>query len=76
MKLDEEKPGTIFSLKDQLFNQERVQYLAGLFCAGDELFNASGFVRDVMRNLLEFELKERIVHIASTLEAVRVVTGC
>lgn len=31
MKLDEEKPGTIFSLKDQLFNQERVQYLAGLF---------------------------------------------
>jgi 3-methyladenine DNA glycosylase AlkC len=61
--------GTGFSLKDQLFNRNRVQYLAGLFHAADENFNASGFVRDTMKQLKKLELKERIVHIAVTLES-------
>ena len=62
------RQGTGFSLKDQLFNRNRVQYLAGLFHAADEDFNASGFVRDTMKQLKKLELKARIVHIAVTLE--------
>ncbi|MEQ9410062.1 MAG: hypothetical protein RIK87_20160 [Fuerstiella sp.] len=57
-----------FSLKDQLFNEERVRYLAGLFHAADGTFDATGFVREVMQQLTKLELKQRIVHIAATLE--------
>jgi len=63
-----EKTGSGFSLKDQLFNKDRVQYLAGLFAASDESFDASGFVRDVMKGFKPLELKERIVHITVVLE--------
>ncbi len=62
------KEGTGFSLKDHLFNEQRVQYLAGLFQAADDRFNAAGFVRDTMQQLSQLELKARIVHIASILE--------
>lgn len=57
-----------FSLKDQLFNKERVQYLAGLFQAADPEFASERFASDVMKRLNTLELKERIVHIALTLE--------
>tara|TARA_R110002049_G_scaffold2750_2_gene21484 strand:- start:275470 stop:276615 length:1146 start_codon:yes stop_codon:yes gene_type:complete len=57
-----------FSLKDQLFNRDRVQYLSSLFAASDDSFDASGFVRDTMRGLKQLELKQRIVHIAEQLE--------
>ena len=60
--------GTGFSLKDQLFNGNRVQYLADLFRATDSRFDATGFVSDTMKQLKKLELKERIVHIASHLE--------
>ncbi|MCC6509424.1 MAG: hypothetical protein IT423_09970 [Pirellulaceae bacterium] len=60
--------GTGFSLKDQLFNRDRVEYLAELFRSADSSFNATGFVRDTMQSLLQLELKERIVHIATILE--------
>lgn len=64
-----EKPSTSgFSLKDQLFNKNRVEYLAALFFAADNSFDAPGFVRATMKQLTKLELKERIVHIASTLE--------
>jgi len=53
-----------FSLKDQLFNEGKVRYLAGLF---DEGFDADGFVADVMAELPELELKARITLIAEVL---------
>ena len=63
-----EQKGTGFSLKDELFNQDRVQYLAGLFQAADATFDASGFTRATLKQLTKLELKQRIVHIASVLE--------
>ena len=63
-----EKKGTGFSLKDQLFNKERVEYLAKLFYAADDRFDVAGFVRATMKGFKKRELKERIVHIATVLE--------
>jgi 3-methyladenine DNA glycosylase AlkC len=57
-----------FSLKDQLFNKEKVRYLAGLFDDADPRFDGAGFEADVMARLTEFELKERINWIADCLE--------
>lgn len=62
------KNSTGFSLKDQLFNRERVEYLADIFRAADKRFDASGFISATMRNLKQLELKERITHIATVLE--------
>ncbi len=60
--------GTGFSLKDELFNQTKVHYLASLFKATDPHFKAVQFEKMVMKDLLNLELKERIVHIATHLE--------
>ncbi|MCA9139255.1 MAG: hypothetical protein KDB00_20920 [Planctomycetales bacterium] len=57
-----------FSLKDQLFNRDRVEYLAGRFSATNGDFDAAGFVNGTMRRLNQLELKARIVHIAEQLE--------
>ncbi len=57
-----------FSLKDQLFNLEKTQYLAGLFARADARFDASAFEVAVMGRLLELELKERIAWIAAWLQ--------
>lgn len=57
-----------FSLKDELFNKDRVRYLADLFHAADTRFDVQEFVRGVMKSLKRLELKQRIVHIASVLE--------
>lgn len=56
-----------FSLKDQLFNQEKVRYLAGLFSAADPAFPEKDFDAAVMSRLLGLELKERIAWIAEVL---------
>lgn len=56
-----------FSLKDQLFNAEKVRYLAGLFAAADKDFDRAGFERDVMSQMLDLELKQRIDWIAGCL---------
>lgn len=63
-----DKQGAGFSLKDHLFNAERVQYLADRFHTANSSFNRSGFVRDTMQQLPHLELKARIVHIATSLE--------
>ena len=68
MTEDREPTGTGFSLKDHLFNEERIRYLAELFRTADNRFDASGFVRITMQGLTKLELKQRIVHIASALE--------
>lgn len=57
-----------FSLKDQLFNRERVKYLAGLFLEADPSFDSAGFVKKVMKGFQPLELKQRIVHITQALE--------
>ena len=62
------KSSTGFSLKDHLFNRERVDFLAGLFRASDPRFDAAGFVSKTMSRLNQLELKARITHIALVLE--------
>jgi 3-methyladenine DNA glycosylase AlkC len=58
-----------FSMKDQLFNAEKVRYLAGLFAS--DSFDEDAFQARVMSRLLELELKERMSWIADCLaEAV------
>lgn len=57
-----------FSLKDHLFNRERVSYLARLFESADERFDAGAFVSETVRAFKKLELKERITHIATRLE--------
>jgi len=42
-----------FSLKDQLFNREKVRYLAGLFAQADPAFEAEAFEARVMAQLPE-----------------------
>lgn len=54
-------------MKDQLFNAEKVTYLAGLFSAATDGFDGSRFQADVMGRLTELELKERIAWIAECL---------
>ena len=59
-----------FSLKDQLFNDEKTRYLAGLFAKADAPFDADAFHAKVMSRLLELELKERMTWIADCLQEV------
>ncbi|MCD9146456.1 hypothetical protein [Pseudophaeobacter flagellatus] len=56
-----------FSLKDQLFNQQKTRYLAGLFAPAVPGFQADQFEADVMAGLLPLELKARISWIAEVL---------
>ena len=56
------------SLKDQLFNQEKVRYFAGLFHAVDPGFDAVAFEQIVMETMLDLELKARMVLISEVLE--------
>ena len=71
-----------FSLKDQLFNAQKVDYLARLIEAVDPGFNGARFSKVVVGAFPGLGLMERIIHIADTLdrmlpadfhEAVRVV---
>ena len=64
-----QKTSTGFSLKDHLFNRERVEYLANLFSSADGGFDAAGFVSATLDGFASLELKQRIVKIAATLES-------
>jgi 3-methyladenine DNA glycosylase AlkC len=57
-----------FSLKDELFNEEKVTWLARQFKTADKKFNDNHFIRDVMKELPRLALKERIVFIAEVLQ--------
>ena len=63
---------TGFSLKDHLFNQEKIEYLAQLLSSNSRPFPARKFVNSVMKKLPNLELKQRIVWIAESLEATLV----
>lgn len=56
-----------YSLKDQLFNLEKVRYLGGLFYDTNPSFDKDGFVDTIMQTLLDLELKARINLIAEVL---------
>ncbi len=56
------------SLKDVLFNEQKVLYLADLFVKVYPDFDKHIFHKDVMGTLLSLELKQRIAHIAQCLE--------
>ena len=60
--------GKGYSLKDILFNKEKVQYLAELFEAADSTFSGDVFVDEVMAEMLSLELKQRVVCITKALE--------
>lgn len=61
------KAKTSFSLKDQLFNPEKVNYLSGLVSSVYPAFEAEQFQHDVMVEFPQLELKERIAHITECL---------
>ena len=56
-----------FSLKDHLFNAEKVSFLGGLLATGVPDFDRSRFETEVMRELSDLGLKERIALIARVL---------
>ena len=49
-----------FSLKDTLFNKEKVSYLAGLISGADPSFKTQKFIKEVTNKFPELELKARI----------------
>ena len=63
-----QQTSTKFSLKDHLFNADRVRFLALQFSTAVAGFDGESFVSAVMKRLKMLELKQRIVLIAETLE--------
>lgn len=61
------KAKSSFSLKDMLFNEEKVAYLGGLITAVYPQFPQATFEQTVVSAFPTLELKERIAHIAATL---------
>jgi len=61
------KAKSSFSLKDQLFNAEKVEYLTELIVEAFADFDQQAFQRDVVQAFPVLELKERIAHISSCL---------
>jgi 3-methyladenine DNA glycosylase AlkC len=53
-----------FSLKDQLFNVEKITKIAGDIQRVNPDFNREEFVHDVLKKFPELELKQRINHIS------------
>ena len=68
-QMSKTKNGSGFSLKDQLFNRESVEYLGNLFVASDPAFDRGWFVRHGIKPFGQLELKQRIVHLAQILES-------
>lgn len=62
------KAETNFSLKDQLFNAEKVEYLARLFKEAQPDFPARAFCRTVVDEFPNLELKQRIEWISRCLQ--------
>jgi 3-methyladenine DNA glycosylase AlkC len=56
-----------FSLKDHLFNSEKVAYLSGLLDHSLDGFDRSTFEISIMKQLPDLELKQRIALIAEVL---------
>ncbi|MEM9266968.1 MAG: DNA alkylation repair protein [Cyanobacteria bacterium P01_F01_bin.13] len=61
------KAKSSFSLKDQLFNPEKVDYLGTLISQVYANFPQQAFYQDVVSAFPDLELKERIAHITACL---------
>ena len=57
-----------FSLKDHLFNKKSVTYFADLFYVHDSSFPKDSFIKNVLKDFPELELKERISRMRIELE--------
>jgi hypothetical protein len=55
-------------LKDQLFNKEKVDYLANIVKNNYTHFDEKSFKIDVLSEFNNLELKQRIKHISNMLE--------
>lgn len=55
-------------LKDQLFNKENVTYLAGLIKLEYSNFESDKFIKEILREFSNLELKERIFYIAKSIK--------
>lgn len=56
-----------FSLKDHLFNREKVSYLGDLLASGVDGFDRLAFEDEIMAEMLDLQLKERIALIARVM---------
>ncbi len=56
-----------FSLKDQLFNPEKVAYLAGLIAKAYPSFPTAAFSQKVLAAFPELKLKQRVTHMSACL---------
>ena len=61
------KAKSSFSLKDQLFNSDKVEYLGSLVAQVYPAFDQAAFQGDVVSAFPQLELKQRISHISSCL---------
>ncbi len=59
---------TTFSLKDQLFNEEKIDYLSRLILNAYPEFSRSTFKQAALSKFPELELKARVVHLTECLE--------
>jgi len=57
-----------FSLKDQLFNKQKVEYISGLIKNVYPDFLSLDFEKEVLEKFPELELKQRISHISDLLK--------
>ena len=57
-----------FSLKDHLFNKKSVTYFADLFYTRDNSFPRNSFIKNILNQFPQLELKERIYCICRELE--------
>ncbi len=57
-----------FSLKDHLFNREKIEYLSRLITQTYPSFKSSSFIQEVCEKFPEQELKQRIEHIQNSLK--------
>jgi hypothetical protein len=57
-----------FSLKDHLFNREKVTKLANEIANISHTFDSESFIKEVIEKFPQLELKERIHHITDILE--------
>ena len=56
-----------FSLKDQLFNKEKITILSQRISKVFKEFQSNNFYTDVISKFPELELKERIFHINESI---------
>jgi hypothetical protein len=56
-----------FSLKDHLFNETKVTYLANLLEKNIKDFDKESFIKEICNEFPKLELKQRITHIAFIL---------